>query len=145
MQFADVNVGGHRAPGWATWWRWAICFALMATLAFAALAPPIITFHPHIDPHATDAHHVGPIAHEERKIDSVLEAICLSMDGCHQLGTWLHLGQSSQKLSAMRTGRFPRDDSRFTSALLAGLLRPPNPLTAAPGDEWVSSSFCEVA
>ena len=117
----------------------------MTTLAFAALARPVITFHPHADSHATDAHHGGPIASEEGKPASILEAICLSMDGCHQLGTWIYLDGSSQKVPAMETGRFSRDDSQFTSALLAGLLRPPNPLNAEPSDEWVPSSFCEVA
>jgi hypothetical protein len=145
MRFADVDVSSYRAPGLSTWWRRAICFALMATLAFAALAQPVITFHPHVDPHATDAHHAGPIATEERKAASVLEAICLSMDGCHQLGTWLHLDGSRQNVPESGTRLSSGEDSKFASALVAGPLRPPNPLAAAPSDEWVSSSFCEVA
>ena len=145
MRFADVSVGSHRPPGLATWWRRAICFALMAALAFAALARPAITLHPHVDPHVAEAHHVGPIAPEERKTASVLEAICLSIDGCHQFATWLDLAGSSHNVPADGAGSFPRDSARFSSALLTGLLRPPNPLTAVPSDEWVSSSVCEVA
>lgn len=122
-----------------------MCVALITMLAFAALVRPVITFHPHVDPHAADAHHVGPIAPDEQKIASVLEAICLSMDGCHQLGTWLHLEGSLQYLRANGMRFLPGADSRFTSALLKGPLRPPNQLAAVPSDEWVVLRSHEAA
>ena len=145
MHLSDIQVRSRRLPGAGTWWRRVICFAVLAATMFAALAGPIITFHPHIDPHAVEAHHAGPIAPEERKIVSVLEAICLSMDGCHQMGSWLDLAASRHQLPVIGARSFPGTDAPFTSVLLAGPLRPPNPFVAAPSDERVSASSCEVA
>lgn len=145
MYPADRSVRSHRLPGLATWWRQAICFALTATLAFAALSRPVITFHSHVDQHAPNAHHAGPVAPEERNIASELEAICLSMDGCHQFGSWIQLDGLSQYVPTNATSLSPTEGWSFTSAFVSGPLRPPTPLAAVPGDEWVSSSCCEVA
>lgn len=114
-------------------------------MAFAALARPIITFHPHIDRHAVDAHHAAPIVPEDRQIASILETICLAMDGCHQFGTWHGLDGASLNVPPNRTGCFPGHDSPFTSAFVAGPLRPPDPLAVVPSDEWVRASFREAA
>ena len=144
MRLADVSVSSRPARS-RFWWLRAICFALMALVLFATLARPMLTLHPHVDLHEGAAHHAGQVSSEEQTFARVLEAVCLSIDGCHQLGTWLHLAGSSLSATLEANGSFPRGGARFTSASLAGLLRPPNPLAAVPSDEWVSSSFCEVA
>lgn len=115
-------------------WAKVVWLAVAATLLFAALASPALTFHPHLNLHESAAHHAGPAALPEPTpmLGSLLEYVCLSMDGCHQLGAWLYLLRQGSEL-AMRGGvAFPPYDAPFSSALLRGLLRPPNSLAAFP-------------
>lgn len=115
-------------------WAKVVWLAVAATLLFAALASPALTFHPHVNLHETAAHHASPAALPEPTptLGSLLEYVCLSLDGCHQLGAWLHLLRQGSE-PARRSGvAFPSEDAPFSSASLLGLLRPPNSLVALP-------------
>lgn len=136
----DVNFARHRTASMVRWLR-STCWAALAMLVFAATAGPVITFHPHVPTHDAEAHHAGPVAPKQFNIASVIEALCLTVDGCHQLGTWLDLFHPKPTAVAESGSAFPVDDARFASTLLPGLLRPPNSLTGQSGDEWVAASL----
>lgn len=125
-------------------WRLRLLSAfLLVALAFIATVVPAISYHPHMEPHGPQEHHVvervhdrGAPAESPRDTYTQLESLCASIDGCHPTGYGLAANEARSNFRPGGLSVADRKPTPFTSADMAQPLRPPNAHPSWNDEGW---------